>query len=213
MPMLAISRWRSELSLCCSTALSQRRASSGPAPAALTVSSPPIVSTSTDCLSMPSPIALAESRSIAGWVSQPTRMTSGTISAGTSTTLPPMIQMTSEGEDDEGQVDDRGQGRRGEEVAKRLELAHQPGQRAGRALLEVEPQREQPLEQGLADLAVDRGAGDVDEIGAQQLQDEVEDDDDGEADRQRDQRRGGVVRHHPVVDRHREQRRSPGRRC
>ena len=56
--------------------------SSGAAPAVLTVSSPPIASTSTDCLSRPSPIARADSRSSAGWVSQPTRMTSGTISAG-----------------------------------------------------------------------------------------------------------------------------------
>ena len=164
--------------------------SNGAAPAVFTVSSPPIASTSTDCLSRPSPIARADSRSSAGWVSQPTRMTSGTISAGTSTTQPPIIADDQQGEEDERHVDDRGQRRRGEEVAQRLELAHHPGERAGRALLQLEPHRQQPVEHRFADVAVDLGAGMVDEIGAQHLQDEIEDDDDAEADRQRDQRRG-----------------------
>ena len=80
-----------------------------------------------------------------------------------------------------------------------------PGERAGRALLQLEPHRQHPLEHRLADIAVDLGAGMVDEIGAKQLQDEIEDDDDGEADGERDQRGGGVVRDDAVVDRHREQ--------
>ena len=56
----------------------------------MTVSRPPIASTSTDCFCSPSPIARADSRSSAGWVSQPIRMTSGTISPGTITTGPPI---------------------------------------------------------------------------------------------------------------------------
>ena len=94
-PIAATRRWRSELSECCSTAFGQRLVSNGAAPAVFTVSRPPIASTSTDCLSRPSPIARAESRSSAGWVSQPTRITSGTIKAGTSTTEPPIIQTIS----------------------------------------------------------------------------------------------------------------------
>jgi hypothetical protein len=90
-PMLATSLWRSDEALCCSTARAQRFASSRPAPVALTVSSPPTVSTSTDCFWSPSPIDLAASRSIAGWVSRPTPITIGIAAAGTNTTLPPMI--------------------------------------------------------------------------------------------------------------------------
>ncbi len=49
-------------------------------------------------------------------------------------------------------------------------------------------------------LAVDPGAGDVDEIGAQCLEREIEQDDDAQADGQSDQRGRGVVGDDAVID-------------
>src|SRR3546814_16225672 len=47
---------------------------------------------------------------------------------------------------DLGHIDDRRHRRAREEIAQRLQLAHQPGERADRTALHVEPDRHQPLE-------------------------------------------------------------------
>ena len=94
MPMLATRRWRSDAWLCWTSARRHRHDSSLPAPVAFTVSSPPTVSTSTDCFCSPSPIERADRRSSAGCVSHPARITTGMVAAGTNTTLPPMIATT-----------------------------------------------------------------------------------------------------------------------
>ena len=92
--MEEISRWPSELSEWLISALRQRPLSIGPAPIALTVSRLPMVSTSTDCLSRPSPRLRDDMRSSAGVVTMPDRMTSGIIASGRTTSTPPSMAIT-----------------------------------------------------------------------------------------------------------------------
>src|SRR3546814_4156106 len=56
---------------------------------------------------------------------------------------------------DLGHIDDRRHRRAREEIAQRLQLAHQPGERADRTALHVEPDRHQPLEHRSADIVID----------------------------------------------------------
>ncbi len=88
------SRWPSETCEWRSIAACQRADSKGAALLALTISSPPIASTSTACLICPSCIALADSRSSAGWASAATMITNGTIASGTNTNGPPISAIT-----------------------------------------------------------------------------------------------------------------------
>ena len=110
------------------------------------------------------------------------------------------------GQDQEREIDQRRHGGGGEEIAQRFKLAHQSGKCPRRALLVIEPDRQQFSKHAVADLMVNIGAGDVDEIGAKHLQQKVEDDDDGKADRQRQQARHRIVGDDTVVNHHREQR-------
>ena len=107
----------------------------------------------------------------------------------------------------ERQVDQRHQGRRGEEVAQALELAQVVGERAGAGRPRRHAQAQHLLEDPAGEPDVGHPPGAVDEIAAQVAQQEVEQEDGQHADREHPERLDGVVRHHPVVDVHDEQRR------
>ena len=108
---------------------------------------------------------------------------------------------------DERHIDERDDGRRSEQLAQRLELAEQAGKGTVRPGAIDQLHRQQPVEDGAADLHVDVHPGDIDEIAAQRPQQQVHADDQDDADDQRQQRLGGIVGNDLVVDRHREQRR------
>ncbi|MNO93469.1 hypothetical protein D3C76_850700 [compost metagenome] len=113
-------------------------------------------------------------------------------------------------QDGERQVDQAGQGQRGEEVTQALEFVNVLGKAAdpGRAVLHRHA--DDTFEQRGRDDQVGLLAGQVQAQAAQALQDQVEDVGAGDTDSQHPKRRSSLVGHHPVVHVHHEQRRGQG---
>ena len=108
-------------------------------------------------------------------------------------------------EQHEGQVDERGDRKRGDEVAHRLELLQVLGEGADRFGPDLEAQAEHLFEQGRGDAQVGLLAGLVDEVAAQAAQQQAEPVDHADAERQHPERLEGQVGDDPVVDDHGEE--------
>ena len=116
-----------------------------------------------------------------------------------------------EEDDGEDEIEQRGQSLSGEEGADGLELAHARHRLAGRARLEIgERQAEEVGEEAGAELDVDAVGGVVQRIGAQELQQRLEDGEQHHADDQHDQRREPLVDEHLVDHQLEEHRRQQG---
>ena len=108
----------------------------------------------------------------------------------------------------EDEIEQRGQPLPGQKAADRLELAHASHRLPGRAGLEIgERQPEEMMEQAPAELDVHPVGGVAQRIGAQELQDGLEQAERHHADDQHDQRREAFVNQHLVDDELEEDRR------
>ena len=111
---------------------------------------------------------------------------------------------------DEGQIDQRGDGGRGDEVAEHVELVQGVGQAADRLRTRSGLHAQHFFEQRGRQHGIHLLAGNVEEIAAQAFHDEVEGRHDQHADGQHPERFIGLVGHHAVIDVHGEQRRDQG---
>ncbi|MCY1418520.1 hypothetical protein D9M71_340810 [compost metagenome] len=106
----------------------------------------------------------------------------------------------------EGQVDDAGQGHRGEEFAQALEVMNALGEAADRGRAGFHRHAGDAFEQGGRENQVGLFSGLVEQVGADYAQGQFEQGADQQAGTQHPERRGGLVGHHPVVGLHDEQR-------
>ncbi|MNQ48668.1 hypothetical protein D3C85_625530 [compost metagenome] len=106
----------------------------------------------------------------------------------------------------EGQVDQAGEGHRGEEFPQALEVVDALGETADRDRPGLERHAGDALEQGGREDDVGLLPGAVQQVGAQDPQQQVEAGTDQQADGEHPEGRGGLVGHHAVVGLHHEER-------
>ena len=103
-------------------------------------------------------------------------------------------------------VDQGRQGQGGEEIANTVELAQIVRKGTGGCRSRIQTQPEHAFKQARGQLDIGLAARHVDESTPKPTQDEVETKDQGDADRQYPQGFQGLIRYHPIVDVHHEQR-------